>query len=245
MHDGLQKNILVVIPAYNEEASLAQVVCDVREAGFEDIAVVNDGSADGTQTVAESLGVILLNHPFNLGVGAAIQTGCKFAEEMGYDFVVQVDGDGQHDPHQIPRLIEAVDTTGADLIVGSRFLEGPESYRVPRSRRIGILILAWVISLIVRRRMTDTTSGFRAINRHVIEYFSHHYPTDYPEPESSVLLHREGFQVGEVSCFMFERRGGNSSIGGMTSISYMIKVLLAILINLFRTRTVCRRTPRC
>lgn len=225
---------LVIIPALNEEASIAHVIGLIHEhAPWADVAVINDGSSDHTAVIAERCGAVVLNLPHNVGIGAAVQTGMIFAARYGYEVAVQNDGDGQHDPHEIPLLVRDLVDSGADLVIGSRYIED-RGYITPRVRRIGIVILARVISVVTRQRFTDPTSGFRASNRRTIRLCAQFYPHDYPEPEAVVLLHRAGLRLREIPVTMNPRYGGRSSITPFKSGLYMIKVLLAILIDLLR-----------
>ena len=225
---------LVIIPAFNEEDSLAHVVGLIRQhAPWADIAVIDDGSQDDTGRIADALGVIALHLPYNMGIGAAMQTGFLYAARHGYAAAVQNDGDGQHAPSEIPELVQALLQGDADVVVGSRYLE-PRGYITPPMRRLGIVLLALVISAITRQRITDPTSGFRASNRRVIAFCARLYPHDYPEPESVVLFRRAGLRLKEIPVSMNPRYGGQSSINWWRSAYYMVKVLLAILIGLLR-----------
>jgi len=225
---------LVIIPAFNEEGSVGQVVENVRShLPQSDILVINDGSKDRTSEKARTCGAKVLDLPFNLGIGGAMQTGYKYAHMKGYDIAIQVDGDGQHDPKEIEKLLDALEERNLDMAIGSRFLERSE-YPVSRARRIGIVILSRVISMIVGYEVTDPTSGFRAVNRRVIRLFSADYPQDYPEPEAIVFLHRHGLHIGEVPVGMTARCTGESSITWPRSIYYMVKVLLAIFVDCFK-----------
>jgi glycosyltransferase involved in cell wall biosynthesis len=225
---------LVIIPALNEEASIAHVIGRIHEhAPWADVAVINDGSTDHTGAIAESCGAIVLHMPHNVGIGAAVQTGMIFADRYGYQVAVQNDGDGQHDPSEIPLLVRDLVESGADLVIGSRYIED-RGYITPPIRRFGIIILALVISWVTRQRCTDPTSGFRASNRRTIRLCARHYPHDYPEPEAVVLLHRAGLRLREIPVTMNPRYGGKSSITPVKSGLYMVKVLLAILIDLLR-----------
>jgi glycosyltransferase involved in cell wall biosynthesis len=225
---------LVIIPAFNEEDSIAHVIGLIREhAPWVDIAVINDGSADHTGEIAEANSAIVLHLPHNVGIGAAVQTGLIFAARGGYQVAVQNDGDGQHDPHEIPLLVSDLLESGADLVIGSRYIED-RGYITPAARRFGQEILARVISLVTRQHFTDPTSGFRAFNRRTIRLCAEFYPHDYPEPESVVLLHRAGLRLREIPVTMNARSGGTSSITPLKSGLYMVKVLLAILIDLLR-----------
>ena len=225
---------IAVIPAINEEDSIAGVIAEIRAAdpGFE-VIVVDDGSKDRTAHVAAAAGAHVVRHPYNLGIGGAVQTGLQYARDHGFDMAVQVDGDAQHDPAEIELLLEPIVEGRADLVVGSRFL-GERTYRAPFSRLVGIKLFAAFVSLIVRQRVTDTTSGFRAINRRGIVLFASDYPHDYPEVEATVLLSRSGLTMAEVPVMMRIRESGSSSITTLRAGYYMIKVVLALFIGLFR-----------
>jgi len=225
---------VAIVPAFNEEASVGRVIDEIRafDPGFE-IAVVDDGSTDRTAGIAADRGVHVIRLPFNLGIGGAMQTGYRYAFEHGYDLAVQVDGDGQHDPAQLPLILRPVLAGAADLVVGSRFAGGG-AYRSTLTRRIGIRIFAAVVSAVVGQRVTDTTSGFRAVNRKGIALFAADYPHDYPEVEATVMCVKHKLRLTEVPVEMRERSGGRSSITALRSIYYMAKVLLAIFVGLFR-----------
>jgi glycosyltransferase involved in cell wall biosynthesis len=230
---------LAVIPAYNESATVARVVERVRErAPFFDVVVVNDGSTDDTAALARAAGADVLELPFNLGIGGAVQAGFVYAKENGYRYMTQVDGDGQHEPEEISTLLDAMAADQSlDVVCGSRFLV-PGEYLAPVSRRSGIHVFAFLLSRIVGQPVTDPTSGFRLYNRRAIELFSADYPHDYPEVEAVLMLHNHRLRMGEVPVRMFERGGGQSSIGSGKSVYYMIKVLLAIFVGLLRRRAV-------
>jgi glycosyltransferase involved in cell wall biosynthesis len=225
---------IAIVPALNEEATVGRVVDEIRafDAGF-DVVVVDDGSIDRTAEVARARGAYVLRLPFNLGIGGAMQTGYRFAAERGYDLAVQIDGDGQHDPSELPAILEPVLRDEADMVVGSRFAGGGV-YRPPLLRRLGIGIFARVVSAVVGQRVTDTTSGFRAVNRRGIELFASDYPHDYPEVEATVMVHKHRLRLREVPVAMRVRGGGRSSITAFRSVYYMAKVLLAIFVGLFR-----------
>ena len=229
---------VAIVPALNEEHAIARVIDELRafDPGL-DVVVVDDGSVDATARVARSCGARVLRLPFNLGIGGAVQTGFRFAFEHGYDLAVRLDGDGQHDPSDLVRIIEPVLRDEADIVVGSRFA-GARGYRSSRSRRVGIRILASVVSRIVGQRVTDTTSGFQALNREGIALFARDYPHDYPEVEATVMVFRHRLRLLEVPVEMRERGGGRSSITALRSIYYMVKVLLAIFVGLFRRNVV-------
>jgi glycosyltransferase involved in cell wall biosynthesis len=225
---------IAIVPALNEEETVGRVIDEIREfdPGF-DVIVVDDGSVDRTAGVAADRGVHVLRLPFNLGIGGAMQTGYRFAFERGYDLAVQIDGDGQHDPKQLPSILRPVLAGEADLCVGSRF-SGAGAYRSSFARRVGIRIFARVVSAVVRQKVTDTTSGFRAVNRKGIALFAADYPHDYPEVEATVMCVKHKLRLREVPVAMRERGGGSSSITAFRSIYYMTKVLLAIFVGLFR-----------
>jgi glycosyltransferase involved in cell wall biosynthesis len=228
------KRRLAIVPALNEESSVGQVIDEIRafDPAFE-IVVVDDGSVDRTAAIAAEKGVHVVRLPFNLGIGGAVQTGYRYAYEHGFDLAVQIDGDGQHDPAQLPLILAPVLAGEADMVVGSRF-SGGAGYRSSFVRRLGIRIFARTISFVVSQRVTDTTSGFRVVNRLGIRLFAADYPHDYPEVESTVLAVRHGLRLEEVPVAMRERVAGRSSIGAAGSIYYMVKVLLAVFVLLFR-----------
>ena len=230
---------VAIVPALNEELSVPSVIDELRafDPGM-DVVVVDDGSVDATAAVARAMGAHVLRLPFNLGIGGAVQTGFRYAFEHGYDLAVRVDGDGQHDPSQLGLLIAPVLAGDADIVVGSRFASDAEGYRSSRARRIGIRLLARVVSRIVGQRVTDTTSGFQALNRHGIALFARDYPHDYPEVEATVMVFRHRLRLREVPVAMRERGGGRSSITTLRSVYYMVKVLLAIFVGLFRRNVV-------
>jgi glycosyltransferase involved in cell wall biosynthesis len=225
---------VAVLPAYNEERSIARVLAELRELdpGLEAV-VVSDGSSDRTAEVAAAAGAHVIRLPFNLGIGGAVQTGFRYAWEEGYELAVRLDGDGQHDPSELPAIVAPVVAGEADIAVGSRFL-GPGAYRSSPARRLGIRILARVVSLIARQRLTDTTSGFQALNRRGIALYAADLPRDYPEVEGMVMAVRHHLRVREVPVTMRERTHGRSSIGTLASVYYMVKVLLAVFVDLFR-----------
>jgi glycosyltransferase involved in cell wall biosynthesis len=226
--------ILIIVPAYNEETSLPGVVQDLREhAPDADVVVVNDGSGDATAQIARSLGVQVLDLPFNLGIGGAVQAGYTYAERHRYDIAVQFDGDGQHLGKEIGKLLKPFEEDGTDIVVGSRFLV-PGDYRAPIFRSLGIWIFSFILSRILSTAVTDSTSGFRAANRRAIAFFSRIYPDDYPEVESLVLAHKVKLRMKEVAVTMRERTGGKSSITPIRSFYYMTKVLMAIFIDLLK-----------
>lgn len=226
---------MAVVPAFREEGAIAGVVRGIRAFDATiDIVVVDDGSPDGTAAAAAAAGAAVVRLPFNLGIGGAVQTGLRYAHERGYDIVVRLDGDGQHDPAELPKLLDALAAGGANVVVGSRFAGGERSYRPPLARRIGIVWFAHLVSLVTRSRVTDTTSGFQALDRRAITLLAHDYPTDYPEVEATLLLLRSGLRLQEVHVRMREREHGSSSITVLRSVYYVLKVTLAILVAMGR-----------
>ena len=225
---------IAIVPAYNEAESLGSVLEEIRAADPElEVVVVNDGS-----TRRDALALLRgrgggRHLPFNVGIGGAVQTGYQYALEHGFEVAIQVDGDGQHDPREIGLVLAPILDGRADLVVGTRFVKGG-GYRGTRLRRVGIRIFAGVVSLLVGQRVSDTTSGFRAVNRKALQLFAAEYPHDYPEVESIVLLSKHHLRMLEVPVQMRVRETGNSSITALRSAYYMIKVLLALFIGMFR-----------
>jgi glycosyltransferase involved in cell wall biosynthesis len=228
--------VLIVVPAHNEAESLPVLIQDFQvNCSRYDVVVIDDGSSDHTATVARDLGVRLVQLPFNLGIGGAVQTGLQIASKEGYDIAVQVDGDGQHPPSEVPKLITALLESDSDIVVGSRF-RAAESYRSTRSRRFGIRLFSFFLSRLCKTPITDATSGFRALNRRAIRVLAERYSEDYPEVEALLVAHDAGLKICELSVRMDKRQGGRSSIGKLQAISYMVKVSLAIIMHLLRGR---------
>jgi glycosyltransferase involved in cell wall biosynthesis len=225
---------VAVLPAFNEERNIGRVLAELHavDPGLE-VVVVSDGSTDRTVETAAAAGAHVISLPFNLGIGAAVQTGFRFAWEEGYELAVRLDGDGQHDPTQLPAIVAPVVAGEADICIGSRFLANG-AYRSSKARRVGIRILARVVSVIARQRLTDTTSGFQALNRRGIALYAADLPRDYPEVEGLVTAIRHRLRVREVPVTMREREHGRSSISALASVYYMVKVLLAVFVDLFR-----------
>jgi glycosyltransferase involved in cell wall biosynthesis len=203
-----------------------------------DVLVIDDGSEDGTAASAAAAGAAVVRLPFNLGIGGAVQTGFKYALEHGYDTAIRLDGDGQHDPQEIPRLLVPLARGEADVVVGSRFADGSGDYRPPFARRAGIRWFARLVSLLTGQKLTDTTSGFQAVNARAIRLFASDYPHDYPEVEAAVMVVRHKLRITEVPTQMRGRETGTSSITALRSFYYAIKVTLALLVGIFRRRVV-------
>ena len=232
---------LVIIPAFNESDSIEKVIHSLDEIRSEqlDVLVVNDCSTDETGKLAEQTGkAVVVNLSSNLGIGGAVQTGFMYARERGYDCAVQFDGDGQHLAAEIPGLTRSVELGEADMVIGSRFIESYRGFRSSRSRRFGIRFFQLLIRCIIKQRITDSTSGFRAYNKASIALLADHYPKDFPEPEAIIILGRNGFRIQELYTEMQERKSGFSSIRGLKSIYYMIKVSLSMIISGIRPKII-------
>ena len=236
---------LAIVPAYNEEAAVGATVRELLRHSDFDVLVIDDGSADATAAVAAQAGAAVVSLPFNLGIGGAVQAGYQYALGGGYDYAVQVDGDGQHDPRELQRLLDHLTAhPELNMVTGSRFLvqEG-DTYRSSRPRRMGIRIFGRILSLVVGQPVSDPTSGFRLVDRRGIELFARDYPHDYPEVEAVLLLHFHRLRSAEVPVRMRERTSGVSSINATRSVYYMVKVTLAILVGLLRARPVLAQEP--
>ena len=225
---------LVIIPAYNESGSIVKAVDDIRKnaPGF-DYVVINDCSTDSTLSICRKNKLNYVNLSVNLGIGGAVQTGYIYACQNGYDIAVQFDGDGQHDAAYLDRMAEELVRSGSDMVIGSRFIE-KEGFQSSGLRRVGIRYFSALIRLMTGKVVTDPTSGMRMVNRDVMRIYAENYPKDYPEPESVVAILRMGKKVQEVPVVMKEREEGTSSIGGLKSVYYMIKVTLAIFMERLR-----------
>jgi len=235
---------LVIIPARNEAASLPRVLEGVQEhlPGY-DVVVVDDTSEDETREVARRNGATVLTLPCHLGYGGGVQTGLKYAVRAGYDRVALMDADGQHDPRELTKLERAFEETGADLIIGSRFL-GEGEYEMPLARRLGARFFALLTSWIIGRRMTDTTSGFQLMGPRAIRLLAKEYPIDFPDAEIIVLLGRLGMKVSEVPVSVYPRTAGRSMFSFGQSLYYPFKVSLATLIAVLRAMLLRRMKPR-
>ena len=229
---------LIIIPAFNEAGSIEKVVADIREHRKDcDLLVINDCSTDNTSEVARGLkDCTVIDLSVNLGIGGAVQTGFKYASESGYEYSVQFDGDGQHNAAEIEKILDPVIKGQSDVVIGSRFLKKEPNFRSTFARRKGIFIFKIVNLILTGQKITDNTSGFRAYNKRATKFLSHNYPEDYPEPESVVLLGRNGFKISEVSVNMKERQNGRSSIAGLRIPYYMFKVLLSVIMTSLRKR---------
>jgi glycosyltransferase involved in cell wall biosynthesis len=232
-----QAKILIVVPAYNEQNNILRVIWDIRKTiPSADILVINDCSLDSTSIHARKAeGVKVVDLPYNLGIGGAVQTGFKYALSHGYDYMVQIDGDGQHLPSEVVKLFDTMVRNSCDMVIGSRFLD-IQSFRTSWPRRMGIKVFYLIFRLLINARITDSTSGFRMYNRKGIELMSKYYPDDYPEPDAIILLKKHGLRIAEVGVEMKEREHGVSSISMIKSPYYMAKVIVSIFFSYIRTR---------
>jgi len=240
-HQSRMKNNLAIVPAHNEAEAIASTVAAIHQHAPDfDVLVIDDGSADDTTRQASAAGATVIRLPFNLGIGGAMQTGYIYARTHGYEVAVQVDGDGQHNPHYITELLEILESDGdISMVTGSRFLEPErEGYRSSAARRVGISIFSKAMSLLTGQRVTDPTSGFRMTDRRGIELFAHDYPHDYPEVEAILLMHAHHLRTCELPVLMRPRVTGESSISTTQSVYYMVKVSLALFVASLRARPV-------
>lgn len=224
-----QMKILVIIPVYNEEHNIEQVISDLlKHAPYVDYLVVNDCSIDNTVAICKDKGYHYISLPVNLGIGGGVQAGYQYALEQNYDIAIQMDGDGQHDPKYLEDLIKPIVEDQADIVIGSRFIR-KEGFQSSRLRRLGISFLSYVIKMCSGFQVKDVTSGFRAVNRKFIKIYAREYSQDYPEPEAIIAGAFHKGRIKEVPVIMHERKSGKSSIRSWKTIYYMIKVTIAIL----------------
>ncbi|HER4261351.1 TPA: glycosyltransferase family 2 protein, partial [Streptococcus pyogenes] len=221
---------LIIIPAYNESSNIVNTIRTIEsDAPDFDYIIIDDCSTDNTLAICQKQGFNVISLPINLGIGGAVQTGYRYAQRCGYDVAVQVDGDGQHNPCYLEKMVEVLVQSSVNMVIGSRFIT-KEGFQSSFARRIGIKYFTWLIALLTGKKITDATSGLRLIDRSLIERFANHYPDDYPEPETVVDVLVSHFKVKEIPVVMNERQGGVSSISLTKSVYYMIKVTLAILV---------------
>lgn len=221
---------LIIVPCYNEQETIAALYHEIRDKTAYDVLVVNDCSTDDSRAILRKEGIPHLDLPLNLGIGGAVQAGYRYALSNGYDIAVQLDGDGQHDPEQVGSLIAPIEQGDADLVIGSRYID-KKGYQSSAIRRVGIRFFKVLIYCLSGKRITDATSGFRAVNRKAMTLFDVYYAKDYPEPESNVLALKNKLRVIEIPASMRERQGGVSSIKAMQPVYYMLKVSLGIIVS--------------
>ena len=234
----MQKKVLIVIPCYNEEVALPQLLIELISLKIPDqyvltILAVNDCSKDRTVEVAKNYDIKILDLPTNLGIGGAVQSGIKYAKRNNFDMAIQLDGDGQHPPSEIIKLLNAQDISGADVVIGSRFLD-KEGFQSSFIRRMGIKYFYKLNQLLTGNNIYDSTSGFRLLAKRAIDIAAENYPDDYPEPESLVTFARAGLKIKEVPVIMSHRMGGKSSIGGFSAIFYSVKVTMSMFFSFIR-----------
>lgn len=226
--------VLVIVPAYNEEESIAKVVKEIKSKNKDvDVVVVNDGSKDRTVEEAKKTEAIVIDLPCNLGIGGAVQTGYLYAYKNNYDVAIQIDGDGQHNPSYIKKMVEIIEKGKADIVVGSRFVE-KTSYKQTFMRGLGNKILSFIIMMFTGKKIYDTTSGYRAVNKDIIKRFALSYPYDYPEPDTNLQLILNKKKLLEIPVEMRQRTTGKSFASPLKSVQYMVKVSLALFIARIR-----------
>ena len=227
-------DFLILIPAFNEEGAIAGVIEEIR-AQYADapVLVIDDYSADATKDCARAAGASVLALPCHLGLGGAVQAGYKLAFELGYHYVIRVDGDGQHNPADIPRVLECLRSTGVQMVIGSRYYE-QQGEHTSFLRGLGVRFFRLVLRPILGRPVSDPTSGFVGVNRQALEVFTRSFPLEYPEIETLVVLQRKRFRFQEIPCRMRPRKAGRSSITPMKSLYYIVHVLLGVFINILK-----------
>ncbi|MCP5007463.1 MAG: glycosyltransferase family 2 protein [Planctomycetes bacterium] len=237
-----KRRVLVIVPSFREEKSILRVISGLRKhvPGF-DVLIIDDGSKDRTREIAANNGIKVLRHPFNMGYGVAIQTGYKYAVTHNYDVVVQIDGDGQHDPKFIKPLIRTLQNDNADVVIGSRFLRGG-GYDAPFIRKTGIKFFSTIASIVTGHRFTDSTSGQQALGRRAFTFFSmmDNFPYDYPDADTIITLCFAGFRVKEIPVIMSDRMEGKSMTTGIRSLVYVTQMLISIFITLIRRSQIAR-----
>lgn len=227
---------LIIVPAFNEASTILNLLGEIRQkAPFADTIVVNDCSTDNTAKVLSQHDVPFLSLPANLGIGGAVQTGFKYAREKGYDAVVQVDGDGQHDPASVKVLLDTLADEMVDVVIGSRYLQNT-GYKTPMARRFGMIIFSALAQLLTGSKVTDTTSGLRALNKRAIDFFADNYPVDFPDAEAIIMLKYSGFRIIELPVVLRQRQSGRSTTGFVKSLYYPFRSLLGIFAVLVRKR---------
>lgn len=226
--------LLIIVPAYNEEGNVGHVVEEIHQVMPETpVLVLDDCSADATAAVARAAGARVLSMPCHLGLGGCVQAGYRLAFELGFDFVIRLDGDGQHDPRDIPKIYEALRVSGCQMVIGSRFIDSND-YQASTIRSLGIRFFRTILRPILGRPVRDPTSGYVGVNREALALFSRSFPLEYPEIEALVVLQRRAFRFQEVPCRMRKRRSGRSTITPLRSLYYIIHVLLGVFVNILK-----------
>ncbi|MBV6430736.1 MAG: hypothetical protein IANPNBLG_00853 [Bryobacteraceae bacterium] len=228
------KRLMIIVPALNEEGSVGNVVREIQQAvPGTPVLVIDDCSADSTAAVARAAGARVLSLPHHLGLGGCVQAGYRLAFELGFDYVIRLDGDGQHDPRDIPRIYEALRESGVQMVIGSRFVDGPQEF-TSLARSWGIRFFRAMLRPILGRTVQDPTSGYVGVNREALALFSRSFPLEYPEIEALVVLQRRAFRFREVACRMRPRQSGRSTITAAKSLYYIIHVLLGVFVNILK-----------
>ncbi len=219
----MKRDVLIIVPAYNEQESIYKTVLSIQKLNKYDYVVINDGSTDRTAEILDQYHFNHIDLPVNLGIGGAMQTGYKYANRKGYEYAIQFDADGQHSADDLDKLVQEARTTDVDMVIGSRFVEKSD-YKGSVMRRIGIFYFYFLLYALTKVKVKDPTSGYRIVNKKIIEEYTHYYPVDYPEVEVIVHLSKRKYRIKETKVEMNDRQGGVSSITPVKSIYYMIKV---------------------
>ena len=228
------KELLLIIPSYNEADNIRTVLNSIRKTFCDcDILIINDGSTDNTSDIAREENVKVIDLPINLGIGGCVQTGFLYAKKIGYKYALQFDGDDQHNAEEIEVILNEIKYNSSDLVIGSRFLNKVKGYNPSLYRRIGIKIFEILIMILIAKKITDSTSGFRIYSSRAISFLAENYPIDFPEPEAIILLQKNGFKISEVKTTMKKRRSGDSSIQFKGAL-YMLKVSLGMIMTYLR-----------
>lgn len=232
----MKEKILLIIPSYNEEKNILKVYNEINNYNKQnkikyDYIFINDCSTDKSETIFKENNINHINLIHNLGIGGAVQTGYKYALENNYDIAIQFDGDGQHDINYVSKIIEPIINKKSNMVIGSRFIDDSSDFKSTKMRQCGINLISFFIKLFTHKKIYDTTSGFRAVDKKLIAEFAKYYPIEYPEPVSTVTILKKGYTISEVGVSMNERKEGTSSIKTWKSVYYMINVILSIIVT--------------
>lgn len=241
----MKNKVLLIIPAYNEEENILKTYKTIEDYNKKNktnynVIVINDCSTDNTKEVLEKNNIPHINLIHNLGIGGAVQTGYKYAYHNDYDIAIQYDGDGQHDIRYVEKIIKPIIDNKADMVIGSRFIEDIDTFKSSKARRFGINVISAFMKFTTHKKIYDTTSGFRAVNKELIYDFNLSYPNEYPEPITTAEVLKKNYKVSEISVEMNEREAGESSIKRWKSAYYMLNVCLALLAVKIRRYKRCR-----